>query len=39
MSGGIIEDIYVARAALEAGSFDLDDVDGTIAKMEKTEKS
>jgi uncharacterized protein GlcG (DUF336 family) len=30
VSGGIIEDIYVARAALEAGGFSLGEVDAAI---------
>lgn len=34
ISGGIIEDMYVARAALEAGGYDLDEVNDTIVKME-----
>lgn len=38
VSGGIIEDIYVAKAALAAGGFDVDDVNGTISKLESTEK-
>jgi uncharacterized protein GlcG (DUF336 family) len=33
VSGGTVEDVYVARAALEAGSFVLDDVDAVIAAM------
>jgi len=33
VSGGIIEDVYVARAALEAGSFSLDEVDAAIMAM------
>ena len=30
VSGGTVEDIYVARAALEAGGFSLDEVDTAI---------
>jgi uncharacterized protein GlcG (DUF336 family) len=30
VSGGIIEDVYVARAALEAGGFNLDEVNAAI---------
>jgi uncharacterized protein GlcG (DUF336 family) len=30
VSGGIIEDIYVAKAALKAGGFSLDEVDAAI---------
>jgi uncharacterized protein GlcG (DUF336 family) len=30
VSGGIIEDVYVARAALKAGGFQLDEVDAAI---------
>jgi len=30
VSGGIIEDVYVAKAALEAGGFSLDEVDAAI---------
>ena len=30
VSGGIIEDVYVARAALQAGGFSLDEVDAAI---------
>src|SRR5512136_1910413 len=30
VSGGIVEDIYVAKAALEAGGFILDEVDAAI---------
>lgn len=30
VSGGIVEDIYVAKAALEAGGFSLDEVDAAI---------
>jgi uncharacterized protein GlcG (DUF336 family) len=33
VSGGTIEDVYVARAALEAGGFVLDDVDDAIAAI------
>lgn len=31
VSGGTVEDVYVARAALEAGGFSLDEVDAAIA--------
>jgi len=31
VSGGTIEDVYVARAALKAGGFSLDEVDAAIA--------
>src|SRR5512136_6168 len=34
VSGGTIEDIHVARAALQAGSFVLDDVDAVIKTIE-----
>lgn len=34
VSGGIIEDMYVAKAALEAGGFNVDEVNATLAKME-----
>jgi glc operon protein GlcG len=30
VSGGIIEDVYVAKAALEAGGFSIDEVDAAI---------
>jgi uncharacterized protein GlcG (DUF336 family) len=30
VSGGIIEDVYVAKAVLEAGGFVLDEVDAAI---------
>lgn len=30
VSGGIIEDVYVAKAALKAGDFSLDEVDAAI---------
>jgi uncharacterized protein GlcG (DUF336 family) len=30
VSGGIIEDVYVAKAALQAGGFSLDEVDAAI---------
>ena len=33
VSGGIIEDVYVAKAALEAGGFILDEVDAAIMAM------
>ena len=33
VSGGIIEDVYVAKAALEAGNFILDEVDAAIMAM------
>ena len=31
VSGGIMEDVYVAKAALEAGGFQLDEVNAAIA--------
>jgi len=31
-SGGTIEDLYVARAALAAGGFGTDDVDAALAE-------
>jgi uncharacterized protein GlcG (DUF336 family) len=34
VSGGIVEDSYVARAALKAGGFSVDEVDAVIAQME-----
>ena len=34
VSGGIIEDVYVAKAALEAGGFNLDEVDAAIVATE-----
>jgi uncharacterized protein GlcG (DUF336 family) len=33
VSGGTIQDIYVARAALQAGGFALDDVDAILMAM------
>lgn len=33
VSGGIIEDVYVAKAALKAGGFSLKEVDATIAAI------
>jgi len=33
VSGGTIQDVYVARAALQAGGFLLDDVDAVITAM------
>ena len=33
VSGGTVEDVYVARAALKAGGFILDDVDAAIKAM------
>jgi uncharacterized protein GlcG (DUF336 family) len=33
VSGGIAEDVYVAKAALQAGGFGLDEVDDAIAAM------
>jgi uncharacterized protein GlcG (DUF336 family) len=33
VSGGTIEDVYVARAALEAGGFSLDEVHAAIRAM------
>lgn len=33
VSGGISEDVYVARAALKAGGFSLDEVDAAIMAM------
>jgi len=38
VSGGVIEDIYVVRAALQAGGFDIKEVDQFIEKCE-TENS
>ena len=39
VSGGITEDIYVAKAALQAGAFQLDEVDAAItAAAEDTQK-
>ena len=38
VSGGVIEDMYVAKAALSAGGFSLDEVDGVIAQMEAAEQ-
>lgn len=38
-SGGLkYEDVHVARAALKAGGFSLDDVDAAIAELEGMEK-
>jgi len=34
VSGGTIEDIFVARAALKAGGFSVDEVDAFLAQME-----
>jgi len=34
VSGGTIEDLYVAKAALKAGAFSTEEVDGAIAKSE-----
>ena len=34
VSGGTIEDLYVAKAALKAGDFSTEEVDGAIAKSE-----
>jgi uncharacterized protein GlcG (DUF336 family) len=33
VSGGITEDVYVAKAALEAGGFQLDEVDAAVMAM------
>jgi uncharacterized protein GlcG (DUF336 family) len=33
VSGGIVEDIYVAKAALEAGGFSLDEVDAAVTAI------
>jgi len=38
VSGGIIEDIYVAKAALEAGGYDVDEVSATIDGMQHLDK-
>jgi len=38
LSGGVGEDLYVARAALKAGGFSLYDIDAHIAKIEGMEK-
>ena len=35
VSGGTIQDMYVARAALQAGGFVLDDVDAVIKAIER----
>lgn len=34
VSGGTVEDVYVARAALKAGGFRMDEVDAAIAQAE-----
>ena len=33
VSGGTIEDVYVAKAALKAGGFSVDEVSGTLAEL------
>jgi uncharacterized protein GlcG (DUF336 family) len=33
VSGGIIEDLYVAKAALAVGGYDVDEVEDTIARL------
>ena len=38
VSGGTVEDLYVARAALRAGGFSLKDADDDIAKVEATKE-
>ncbi len=38
VSGGTIEDHHVAKAALEAGGFSLDEVNAALAEEEDTEK-
>jgi uncharacterized protein GlcG (DUF336 family) len=38
VSGGTIEDIYVARAALKAGGFSVDEADAAIAQIESMGK-
>lgn len=38
VSGGIIEDLYVAKAALQAGGFSIDEVDAAIAQGEAVKK-
>lgn len=39
VSGGTIEDLYTARAALKAGGFSLVEVEDAIAKQEAGEKA
>ena len=34
VSGGTVEDLHVAKAALEAGGFNLDDINSAIARTE-----
>jgi len=36
VSGGFTEDLYVARAALKAGGFSVDEVDAALAQTEAT---
>ena len=36
VSGGTVEDVYVAKSALEVGGFSLDDVNAAIAMIEGT---
>jgi len=36
VSGGTVEDVYVAKAALKEGGFALDDVNAAIAMIEGT---
>jgi len=38
VSGGTVEDLYVARASLRAGGFALNDADDDIAQIEAMEK-
>ena len=38
ISGGTIEDTYVAKAALKAGGFSLDNVNAALAEIEATQK-
>jgi len=38
VSGGTAEDIYVAKAALKAGGFSLEEADAAVAKIEGIEK-
>lgn len=38
VSGGTTEDVYVARAALQAGGFGLEDVDAAIDQIESMDK-
>jgi uncharacterized protein GlcG (DUF336 family) len=38
VSGGIIEDLYVAQAALKAGGFDISEVEEVIAQNEAANK-